>query len=330
MSPRDRNAPGRARPTSARGRRPAAAGAAVTLIALAVLGGTPTSPARADVPAPDPRATPSPAAPDPSGEPRWAETPLVTEGDAHRVREGHVAPTSARDADAALAAGGTVVGASKAFEALARRHRANDPHHPHYRDGDVWIADVGLLLRGDRDADGFFGGFELTVDVDTEDGYREVYAVIELSDLDGTVSLRHASGSFSVHGHSVVDEYRIEVELLQNHPAGYRDLRVDIRDARDDRLLDEITPRGFPLLAALPLESEDGRFVDDVPYPDDPPPASGGAVGAAVGHEDAYVAGYAAANGPLGAIALLALAAARLARRLARAREERAESGSVR
>ena len=175
--------------------------------------------------------------------------------------------------------------------------------------GATWLADVGVLLPGDldRDGDGFFAGFELTLDVDTETSAREVYAVIELTDTRGFVTLRHDSAVFTVHGYSSADRYRLEVELLSDHESGYRDLAVDIRDAYDGRLLDRASPHEFRSLAALPLEAEHDRFDDDPYHRDD------------VHHgENAYVAGYAAAGGPLALLPLLALALWRRSARGAR------------
>lgn len=219
---------------------------------------------------------------------------LETLGERHRVREGRIGEPEAFDADAALAAGGTVSGKTPLLEALPRWRL--DTY------GETWIADVGLLLPGtlDRDDDGFFSGFELTLDVDTELSSLDVYAVVELTDSAGFVTLAHDTADFRVHGYSSADRYRVEVELLQGHDAGYRDLRIEVRDARDGQLLDQVSAHEFRNLAALPLESERGGFADDDPYHADGRPVDHG--------DGAFVAGYAAANGPLGALALLALA----------------------
>ena len=254
-------------------------GAPAALVVAAALGALIAGAANAAAPGADPGADPGAgpsaepsAGPSPGGgrDTRWGETPLEIVGEGHRVREGYVAGAAELAADAERAATGTVIGASPALDALARRsaergdaagtHRAEPgAERSGHRHGyaDVWLADVGVLLRGDRDGDGFFGSFELSIDVDTDDRDREVYAAIELSDGYGGAALRHDTASFAVYGSSSGDEYRVEFELLENHPAGYRDLRIEIRDAYDGWLLDEASAHTFSSLAALPLESEE-------------------------------------------------------------------------
>ena len=190
-------------------------------------------------------------------------------------------------------------GETPLLKALPRR-RSNTSAEGWY--AETWIADVGLLLPSslDRDDDGFFAGFELTIDVDTEASFLDVYAVVELTDSAGFVTLSHDTADFRVHGYSSADRYRVEMELLHDHAPGYRDLRIDIRDARDGRLLDRVSAHEFRTLAALPLEAERSGFADDDPHYTD---------GRPIDHDgSAFVAGYAAASGPLGALSLLALA----------------------
>lgn len=280
-----------------------------------------------------------------AAEARFDVEPFETRADSYRVREGHFADADDRTRDAEVAAAGRVVGATPAFDAAVQtfltaralpdgshdplQTRSND--HGQYDDtwyGDTWIADLGTLLRGDRDGDGFFGAVEFTIDADSDAVSQDVYAVIELIDADNILTVRHETATFTLYGRASSDAYRIEIELLQNHAAGWRDGRVELRDAFDGSLLDEVTAYTHATLAALPLESE----ADDFPRDDDwddsdvdthhPGGYAGGftltgsAHGESVVHgEDTYVAGYAAASTPLSLLALFGLALGRLAAR---------------
>ena len=240
--------------------------------------------------------------------------PLETLGDTFRIREGRIGDPEALAAEAERAAAGAVSDGNALLDSLPR-HASSDPvdgtgatPRSGYR-YETWIADVGVLLPGDldRDGDGFFAGFELTLDVDTELSVQDVYATIELTDAAGFVTLRHDTAVFAVYGYSSADRYRVEVELLGDHAAGYRDLSIDVRDAHDGRRLDRVSAHDFRSLASLPLEGERDGFLDDGTYH----PSGGGYHGDDVHHGGAYVAGYAGAAGPLGVLATLARALGR-------------------
>ena len=260
----------------------------------------------------------------------WTEAPFETLGDDHRVREGHASPLEERAADAERAAGGALVGATPAHDALravdpvpsgplpgVARNAAREGTHPPfarpYRE-ETWVADLGVLLRRDDDGDGFFGAVDLSIDVDTTALEREVYLVVDLREPDGFLTLSHVTRSFTVRGNATSDAYRLEIELLDNHVAAYRDALIEVRDAWDDTLLDTVSSHGFASLAALPLEAE-RRYgpVDDARHPTEQSDyalgvlLSGSSSHDRHGHGDAYVAGYAGAGGPLGALVLLAL-----------------------
>jgi len=303
-------------------------------------------------------ATPAAAATlaaDPQAASAWSEAPLETLDDGHRVREGHVAPAEAIAADAREAAAGHNVGATAAHAVLLGVDAEDHAEAPNPSSDGVtlrsgrdryveatWIADVGVLLRGDTDGDRFFGAVELSIDVDTESVEREVYAAIDLIEPDGTLTVSHVTRNFTVRGNSSNDAYRVEIELLDNHFAGERDVYIEIRDSWSGTLLDSVSPFELASLAALPLESERPfRPVrDDGPHPDGGSDYALGVLLTGSGNSyssgsyssgsyastgyasDSYVAGYAGSAGPLGALVLLGAA---LGRRRSRdvARRER-------
>jgi len=272
----------------------------------------------------------------------WTEAPFETLGDGHRVREGHTADPADIAADAERAAAGVVIGRTAAHDALLRTRpspdtsrpddrragesRTADPYFATRLDDDTWIADVGVALYRDTDGDGFYGAVDLSIDVDTSGAERAVYAIIELMEPDGTLTLSHVTRTFTIRGNATSDEYRIEIELLENHPAAYRDVRIDVRDAWSDVRLDGISAFDFASLRSLPLESERafGPVDDGVRHP---PGRSDHALGVLLtgsssgrhdGYGNGYVAGYAGAGGPLGVLALLVVA---IGRRLVRGRK---------
>jgi len=287
----------------------------------------------------------------------WNEAPLETLGDGHRVREGHVASAEDLAADAGEAAAGRVIGARAAHAALLRADAARQdgsagsaPAGASTRSGRdrhteaTWLADVGILLTGDPDGDGYYGAVELSIDVDTEGVSRDVYAAIDLTEPSGGLTVAHTTRTFTVRGHSSNDAYRVEIELLDNHRAAERDVRIEIRDSWSDALLDAVSPRELASLGNLPLESE--RSPAPIRDAAHAPPAhtdyalgvlltgsghgssshsSGGYLAgnyasgrygssgySSLGYSsDSYVSGYAGAAGPLVAFVLLGAALAR-------------------
>jgi hypothetical protein len=128
---------------------------------------------------------------------------------------------------------------------------------------DTWITDVGTLLYGDEDNDGYYTGLSLSLDADTRYTDIDVYTTIDLQRIPGTRERLHTSGLFTLSGDSLNDEYRIDIDLLRNYPIGSYDLYIDLYDAHDHRMLDGIDASHFSNLAALPLESED---FDSIAY----------------------------------------------------------------
>ncbi|MFK7856929.1 MAG: choice-of-anchor H family protein [Granulosicoccus sp.] len=124
-------------------------------------------------------------------------------------------------------------------------------------DSDTWISDIGTLLFRDEDRDGYFSGFSLSIDVDTHFKQAEVYLSIGIQRAIGQPERLHTTQSFNIYGHSLADEYRIDIDLLSNYPAGDYDLNIDLHDAFDHRILDSVSAADFSNLFRLPLESED-------------------------------------------------------------------------
>ena len=149
-----------------------------------------------------------------------------------------------------------------------------DLHHADYLDDGAWISDIGTLLYADDDADGYFSGLSLSIDADSAYDRYEVYAVIDITNgFDGWsgygAERLHTTRPFELYGSSATDEYRVDIDLVQNFSPGVYDLRISLIDAHDDRILDQVDANGFRNLRALPLESEDYQY-GDTPYIDRP------------------------------------------------------------
>lgn len=130
--------------------------------------------------------------------------------------------------------------------------------------GDIWITDIGTLLYIDDDQDGYFSGFSLTIDADTDYSHADVYATIDVRRSQGERERLHTTGSFSIYGNSLTDEYRIDIELVRNYPIGDYDLFVNLVDANDHAVLDTVGANDISNLSRLPLESEE---FDNDPAP---------------------------------------------------------------
>jgi len=122
---------------------------------------------------------------------------------------------------------------------------------------DIWINDIGTLLFKDRDRDGYFSGFSLTVDADTHYSQADVYLTINIQHPQGELERLHTTGVFSLYRHSLTDEYRVEIELVQNYPLANYDLYIELIDANNGRLLDNVGADTLSNLSGLPLEDEE-------------------------------------------------------------------------
>lgn len=127
----------------------------------------------------------------------------------------------------------------------------------HFDNSDVLIISVGSSVYSDFDRDGFFTNFSLSFDADVRYGNEWVYARIFLRASGEDYLFFHTSDAFEIYESSSFDEYRLESELVSNYPAGYYDVRIELRDAFNDRLLDIVDASTHSTLFALPLESRD-------------------------------------------------------------------------
>ncbi len=119
-----------------------------------------------------------------------------------------------------------------------------------------------VALRADRDGDGFFHAFDLTLDVDIDNGEAWVYAVLSVSYQGGPWNVLHTTDDFHLIGHRADDAYVVEVNLDSGYPSGDYDLLVELYDADSGEWLTGWGPEERSALAALPLEDA-GR--DPVP-----------------------------------------------------------------
>ncbi len=162
---------------------------------------------------------------------------------------------------------------------LATRHKTGDvqvdPYSNDWYLQEAWITDIGLLLYNDADNDGYFAGFSLSVDADSSYSDTDVYLSIDLQRPFHQVENLHTSRVFALYGQSAADEYRIDIELVNNYPRDHYDLIIELRDAYDHQTLERVTSADFSNLRALPLESEDFDYSPYEPdngshYPDAP------------------------------------------------------------
>ena len=157
--------------------------------------------------------------------------------------------------------------------ALQKQALSSDNHLTAHREPvlwlhrDIWITNIGTLLYKDDDQDGYFSGFSLTIDADTEYSHADVYAAIDVQRPEGERERLHTTGTFSLYGNSIADEYRVDIELVSNYPIGDYDLFVSLVDANNDTIVDQVDAYDMSNLSRLPLESED---VDNDPTPLNP------------------------------------------------------------
>lgn len=122
---------------------------------------------------------------------------------------------------------------------------------------EIWIADVGMSLFGDRDQDGYFSGFAVSIDADIDYGQAEVYASLYLARDDEALRPFHTTAVFSLYDRSATDRYRIEAQLIDAFAPGHYDLLIDLHDAHTGHIVDTVSAVTFRNLENLPLESDD-------------------------------------------------------------------------
>ena len=123
------------------------------------------------------------------------------------------------------------------------------------------------MLYVDNDQDGYFSGFSITIDADTDYSQADVYATIDLQRSEGERERLHTTGTFSIYGNSLTDEYRVDIELVRNYPIADYDLFINLVDANDHAVVDRVSAYDMSNLSGLPLESEE---LDDDPAPIEP------------------------------------------------------------
>ncbi|MFK7997844.1 MAG: choice-of-anchor H family protein [Granulosicoccus sp.] len=161
----------------------------------------------------------------------------------------------------------TLASVSRASETTTMS-TADDRHIIHLSDK-AWINDVGSLLYSDPDGDGYFAGLSLSIDADSSYHHYSVYAIIDIVNELNEAEHLYTTLPFDVYELSVADEYRIDIDLIQNYSPGIYDLQVALVDANDNRLLDQVNANDFRNLRSLPLESEDNETID-IPVVDRP------------------------------------------------------------
>ncbi|MFT5893686.1 MAG: hypothetical protein ACI8VW_000552 [bacterium] len=158
-------------------------------------------------------------------------------------------------------------------EGAMKNAPGNDNHltlnagHVLWFGGGIWVTNVGTLLYTDKDQDGYFSGFSLTIDADTDYSQADVYATIDVQRIEGERERLHTTGTFSLYGNSLTDEYRVDIELVRNYLIGDYDLFINLVDANDHTLVDRVGPNDISNLSYLPLESEE---FDYEPAPFEP------------------------------------------------------------
>ncbi|MFK7858035.1 MAG: choice-of-anchor H family protein [Granulosicoccus sp.] len=133
--------------------------------------------------------------------------------------------------------------------------------HALHLDDRAWINDIGLLLSGDLDGDGYFSSLSLSIDADSTYSRYEVYVIVNLINEFNVAERFHTTYDFDVYGRSFSDDYRIDIDLRQNYTPGIYDLQIILVDANDNRVLDEANANSFRNLRSLPLESTDNQTV---------------------------------------------------------------------
>ncbi len=230
------------------------------------------------------------------------ETLAETVSDTLRVREGYrfEDPLFAETPGAEVALPGLPMPQGRSSGEGDSRS-AGDARHL----GAAWVSALRVNLIGDRDGDGYYRGFRLDIDVDTDASAADVYAVIYLQRSGSRLQTLHVTRTFTILGTRSSDEYTLDIELLDDYRAGRYDLAIDIIAAYDGRLLDAVSVNEFTSLGGLPLEAPDGigsclgaGFDDDYydEFPDSNDPVCGHAFDYPQ-HQGAYEVAYAGSTG---------------------------------
>lgn len=132
-------------------------------------------------------------------------------------------------------------------------------------EAEIWVADISTYLNDDSDHDGYFAGFTVSMDIDVEYDYADVFAEIYLQPYNAAPQLLYVTQVFSIYERASADRYDVDVGLLDNTPAGEYNLLIDVVDAYSGRVVDTVSNFTHYNLMNLPLESSDYQN----PYDDD-------------------------------------------------------------
>jgi len=130
-----------------------------------------------------------------------------------------------------------------------------------YRSPEIWVADISTHLFDDFDQDGYFASFTLSMDIDVDWDWADVFAEIYLQRSGTEPRLLHITQVFSIFENAFSDRYQVDVELLDNIPSGYYDLLVDIVNASTGQVVDTVSNSTHFNLENLPLESSDYQYA---------------------------------------------------------------------
>lgn len=119
----------------------------------------------------------------------------------------------------------------------------------------VYLADATVNLYEDYDYDGYYSGFELTVDLDTVELSTPIFIDVFVQRPGDLPIFISTSGVTYLHSDSYNDELYFDVLLDVGFEPGYYDVIIDVYDAEFNHLLTTITPEDDYTLSGLYLES---------------------------------------------------------------------------
>lgn len=129
-------------------------------------------------------------------------------------------------------------------------------------DDSAWIYDVGTLLHGDNDGDGYFSGISLSIDADTAYLSYRVFINIDITPIGSNRSERlHTTYPFYIYSNSFTDEYRVDIDLVQNFDPQLYDLSISLVGDGNGIIVDQVSANDFRNLRSLSLESENNEDV---------------------------------------------------------------------
>lgn len=130
----------------------------------------------------------------------------------------------------------------------------------HQHSADIWVANINTYLFDDADNDGYYAGLTVSMDIDVEQDWADVFAQIYLQRNGSQPRLLHTTDVFSIFERASSDEYQVDVGLLDNTPAADYDLIIDVVNASTGQLVDSVSNQTHHNLAYLPLESSDYQY----------------------------------------------------------------------